>query len=48
MPKLSFYKLIQFLKIYINSKKIETLIIIYLYKTQKQLNKLKYKNKNMV
>lgn len=45
--KLSFYKLLQFLKLYISLKKIETLIMIYLHNFQKQLGKLKYKYKNI-
>lgn len=47
MLKLSFYNLVQFLKIYISSKKIETLIVIYLYKAWKWLSKLGYDYKNV-
>lgn len=45
--KLSLYKLVWFLKTYIDSKKIEIPIVIYLYIAQKWLYKVKYKYKNI-
>lgn len=44
---MSFYKLVRFLKTYVNLKKVETLIVICLYTASKKLCKLRYKYENL-
>lgn len=47
MLTLNFYKLVQFLTLYVNLKEIKILIMICLYIAQKWLYKLRYEYKNI-
>ena len=47
MIRLSFYKLVQFLKTYVSPKRIETPTVIYSCTAEKWLSKLGYEYKNI-